>query len=94
MHKKLPNKSAGSLLIRHALPKYALRQPSLQHTGLYCASLQQSIHFTYIALHLHSLCINFFILHIISISHRTSSLNYKLHEDMKFLAITSHRCEE
>lgn len=33
-------------------------------------------------------------LRIISIFHWTSSLHYQLHEDMKFLAITSHRCEE
>lgn len=45
--------------------------------------------FFHFALNLH-----FFILHIISISHCTSWLHYQLHEDMKFLAITKHRCEE
>lgn len=91
MHTKLPNKSAGSLFILHTLHKYALRQTSLEYTGLYRTSLLESIYF---ALHQHSLSINFFILHIISISHWISSLHYQLHEDMKFLAITSHRCEE
>lgn len=93
MHTKLPNESTGSLLIVQNAPQSRLRQTSLEYTGLYCTFLLQSVHFPYIACHLHSLSIYFFILHIVSISHWTSSLHYQLHEDM-FLAITSHRCEE
>lgn len=93
MHTKLPNKSAGSLLIPYTLHKYALRETRLEHTGLYCIFLLQSIHFSHIALHLRSLSIGFFILHY----HLHLPLNFLtplLNGDMKFLAITSHRCEE
>lgn len=95
MRTKRPNKCAGSLLIPCTLHKCAVGWCSPEHTRLHCTFLLQSSHFS-------SLCssstpFQYQLLHSpyhLHLSHWTSSLYYQLHKDMKFLAVTSYRCEK